>query len=245
MKLNNESKIECPFADEILSYIYDEIDAAERTKFEDHLVGCYVCTDDFAAVSEARFSTFEWRREEFAHLPTPEIVIPYAAGSREAERSRLGFLEGIQTFLSHFTSPAAAVAASIIILLGIGLAMLRYVGPSDNSVASIALTPSVGIHESTMDNQSITGQTSSELSSNRSMETTKVPVVRTKASNIAVRPVRVAVHRPGVSGTRLVADNPPKQPVVQSPSNAPVLNNYEDTNDSSLRLADLFADIDG
>src|SRR5881275_1304390 len=77
-------KNECPLNHEIVSYIYGELGGGIELEFETNLADCIACTDEFAAVSNARFSVYEWQKEEFAHLPTPAIVIPYASIGAEA-----------------------------------------------------------------------------------------------------------------------------------------------------------------
>lgn len=57
--LDNENKYLCGFADEIVAYMYDEIAQPARTKFEDHLLDCPSCTDEFAGISTARLAMFE------------------------------------------------------------------------------------------------------------------------------------------------------------------------------------------
>ena len=96
--LNNENEKSCGFADEIVTYIYGEISETERSKFEMHLVDCMSCTDEFAGISNARFAIFEWQKEEFAHLSTPEIVIPYTAKPKPAEA--IGFFAGLRGLLT-------------------------------------------------------------------------------------------------------------------------------------------------
>ncbi|MEQ1924176.1 MAG: hypothetical protein ABL952_16870, partial [Pyrinomonadaceae bacterium] len=129
--LDNCNKNGCKFTDEIVSYMYDEIGEPERTKFEEHLLDCTVCTDEFAGISNARFSVFEWRKEEFAHLPTPNIVIPYGDPA-----PAIGFFAGLRDLLTLSGWPAAAtVAAGLIVSIGLGFAAINYLG-GDQDMAS-------------------------------------------------------------------------------------------------------------
>ena len=119
--LTNGNNANCGFADEIVSYIYDESGEVERRKFETHLAGCSTCTDEFAAISNARFSVFEWQKEEFAQLPTPKIVIPYARDAVRDQADSPGFFASLGAFL---TFPRFAAAAGAIVL-GVGLGVER------------------------------------------------------------------------------------------------------------------------
>src|SRR5437773_5599682 len=99
---NNNHDQSCEFFTEIVSYLYNETGDAERRKFESHLSHCGVCTDEFAAISNARFSIFEWQREEFAKLPTPEFHISYAAvkPAAMADVEYKGFFSGLRKAFS-------------------------------------------------------------------------------------------------------------------------------------------------
>jgi hypothetical protein len=237
---NNGNKNNCGFADEIVSYIYDEIGASKRAKFEDHLAGCSNCTDEFAAVSEARLSVFEWHREEFAHLPTPEIVIPY---KRAHEDHSVGLLTGISRWLHLVKSPVAAAAIFAIVFLGVGFVTLRYLGHPETPIASKseiladtrATTPVIQkVHEQKTESEQKMPEIVSAAAQRRS-----------NLKDNDIRPAKAALQRQVVNKTRVVARSTVKQVPLQTPSTAPVLSNFEDSSDNSLRLADLFADIDG
>ena len=66
----------CEFAESIVTYMYGELPIGEQEDFEAHLKDCQLCIDEFAVISEARFSVYQWQRSEFAPLETPEIRIP-------------------------------------------------------------------------------------------------------------------------------------------------------------------------
>src|SRR5882724_6942846 len=119
--LNGNNHNSCEFFAEIVSYLYNETGREQRSKFEEHLVDCGACTDEFAAISNARFSVFEWQREEFANMPTPEIVIPYTVRKVADDRvGTIGFLSALGKMLS-FGSRASLALAFAAILICIGL----------------------------------------------------------------------------------------------------------------------------
>src|SRR5207245_11780758 len=107
------------------------------------LEDCTVCTDDFAAISNARFSVFEWQKEEFAHLPTPEIVIPYAAKKAVAEENAsVGVLAGFRGWLSLVNFPVA-VAAALAVTVGLGFLAINYLDRGDQQIAANVNVPAV------------------------------------------------------------------------------------------------------
>ena len=234
--LNNGNKTNCGFANEIVSYIYVEIGAAERTKFETHLANCAVCTDEFAAVSNARFSVFEWQKEEFANLATPEIVIPYAPKKTvDEEDAPVGFLAGLRGLLSLVNLPVA-VAAGLFVFLGIGFLAMNYLGRGGQQIASNIGVPPIQSH-----NTPVVLPT----------DDTKTPEVAVtisspnKSIRQEVRPVKAVEHRRSRIERQVTAKNSVDRNSTPNIPNAPILSNYEENDDNSLRLAELFDNIGG
>ena len=240
--LNNGNKQACGFADEIVSYIYDEIGAAERGRFESHLAGCDLCTNEFAAVSNARFSVFEWHKEEFASLATPEIIIPYEATKIIVEENAtVGFLAAIRGLLSVSRWPVG-VAAAVLVCLGIGFLAMNYVGRDDRQIAANPKVneqsvPPIAIPDNPVKVESpgilLTDTGVSAASKNTAASREDRPV---KASEIR----RPSPERQLTARTQRNVNNALDQNVSPEKRKAPVLSNFEETADKSLRLADLF-----
>ncbi len=226
------SETNCPFEDEIVSYMYDEMAGPARLKFETHLSDCIVCTDEFAAISEARFATFEWRKEEFAHLPTPEIVIPYESTRKVEERASIGFFEGLRGWLQPL--PLAA-AAGLIVVLSVSFFMVGSGGSADQLVASGNIVQPVEVPDTTA--------VQKPASVVQAPEIARTTAVKTDSKEI--RPVKAVVRRQTVNVKQETATNTkPQKPSVVA-TTAPVLSTaFEAEDDNSLRLADLLADLD-
>jgi hypothetical protein len=228
------AKKECPFTHEIVSYIYGELGGGSELEFETHLADCVICTDEFAAVSNARFSVYEWQKEEFAHLPTPEIVIPYVSTGAGASEG-VGLIAAVRAWLAGVGVPVA-VAAGVVVCIAIALLAVNLTGRRDQPVASNIDSPAVAQR---------TEPPVVEPGTND--PTVKKDIVRTP------QPIKAAVNQP----RRAVRRSPPdvNQPAndlavkmpTQAPQvrKAPVLSTYEDNDDSSLRLADLFDEVGG
>ncbi len=239
--LTNGNKSDCGFADEIVSYIYDETGEPERRKFETHLAGCSTCTDEFAAISNARFSVFEWHKEEFAHLSTPQIVIPYAAARKTVDENAPGFFAGLRGLL---TFPKFAFAlAGIVACLGLGFLGLSYIG--ERQVADVSVD-----EQSTPPAKMPEAPAGTEILAVTQPKTTPDSITKEPndvASNREVKPITTADNRRPKINRPLTADV--RKPVDRAPGansaqmrKAPVLSNYDDNDDKSLRLADLFDD---
>lgn len=75
-------------------------------------------------MSYSRFSVFEWQREAFAPLTTPQILIPYPAQVAEGSR-RSGYFSGLRDLLAFNWKTGFAVAGIFAICLGLGFALLN------------------------------------------------------------------------------------------------------------------------
>ncbi len=239
--LNNGNKQECRFKDDIVAYIYDEIGAAERGKFESHLALCTACTDEFAGISNARFSVFEWQKEEFAHLATPEIVIPYAAKPKTAEA--VGFFVGLRDLLTLSGWPSAVmVAGAVVICIGLGFVAINYVGNSaqvaENKKPVVSEQPVPPVVAQSQQNAAIVPDTPSHKEPN--VNGTPVIASAKATPSREIRPVRASLNSQRIRfGKSLTASTRTAEPAPQQ-RKAPALTAYDEDDDKSLRLADLF-----
>ena len=97
----------CKFHADIVPYMYGEMSAAESSAFETHLIDCGVCTDEFAAVSNARYEVYDWKKTEFEPLATPVFTIPYG----EAAKGACSNFSGNRSFRSALSAPRNGKAA--------------------------------------------------------------------------------------------------------------------------------------
>lgn len=240
--VNNGNK-NCGFEDAMVSYMYDEIDAAERRKFETHLVDCSVCTEEFAEISGARFSVFEWQKEAFAELPTPEIVIPYAK-ARRVEVEEVGFFAGLRGLFGGYGIPVSAMAA-ILIWFGIGFAVFTAMNRGDNDVIAdvvpiVAEQPkaqqNVIAEKPAVKDEPIVAGKRDTVAMDVAKETE--PTQRETKSVKAV--VESKRSRPQKQLTAETVS--PNRRDQRTAKKAPALSNFEETDDRSLRLTDLFDD---
>lgn len=249
MLSNGNHKSSCEFTADIVSYLYNEIGATERIRFESHLAGCSTCTDEFAGISNARFSVFEWQKESFAQLTTPEIVIPYRTKRSDVEmQSTVGFFAGIRNLLalSNWYS-AAAMAGGLAVCLGFGFAAMTYFGRSDRQIAH-------------SDPINVSGE---PVAPDVAPPTPPTPVDEVKNPVVAVNaakkdsPVRYAhaatspqenrqakFKGPAIVRQPRLANDVADRNVVPQNRKAPVLSGDSDDDDKSLRLTDLFDTVD-
>lgn len=226
---------QCGLADLMVSYIYDEVGTPERRKFEEHLLSCIDCADEFAEISNARFSIFEWQKEEFAHLATPEIVIPYELQSdAAAQESQAGFWEVISSLLTPAKLSLAATVTMVV--LGVGFWSIGYFDQGDLQLATNRIVPvessSPEIRTAIMD----------PVRDDPEAATIDPTMSDEAAAKLDPRPVTPVQSRNSKPNRNFTASNPKPKKEDSAPATlrAPRLNNYDDLDDRSLRLADLF-----
>lgn len=231
----NIANEECGFEHEIVSYMYDELGVAERTQFETHLVDCTSCTDEFATVSFSRFSVFEWQKEEFAHLATPDIVIPYE--HRKVVAAELaGWFAGLTEIFAFARSPLV-VGAAFAVILAVGIVGFNLIRSGVSEIASSNTVPPIDVAEQ-----------------NEQPKLVDLPVTTVVEDNVAsdeIRPVatssrdiRPKIARQTSPSRRLVETRSTPNPARQA-RRAPVLSDLGDEEEDSLRLSDMFDEIGG
>jgi len=220
----------CPFGDDIVSYMYDEMPNAGQLEFERHLAACEVCTDDFAAVSLARFETYDWKRVEFDPLATPQIVIPYP-------QQTVTFGERIWAWTSWVT--VVPVLATIMMATTVGL--IFWTNSREPDISQEQVDP-VNVAPPLNKPAAVSVVPKAEVASN-SGETDRIPrlehvVRRVVTKNRPSGPKSQFARRlyPNVRLGNDMAIN-----VTSDIKHAPRLGVRDDEeDDKSLRLADLF-----
>ena len=228
----------CDRIAEIVPYIYGEATAAERLDFETHLPECEPCTDEFAAIAEARFAVYEWNREEFASIPTPPFTIPYEKQPVIAESfaSKLSKIFGLPQFPAW--GSAAAAFGALVLFIGIG-AIIFYGSRSGNN--EIAANSSRNITSNAAVTPAIDVPPAGEP-----VKAAVPAVVPARTASVKVSSGRTT--RGSLNTVRRIADRPistqAKANIRRDPRSAPTLSGVDDDVDDSLRLSDLFAEVD-
>lgn len=211
----------CTHGGDMLAYLYDEMPSADRERFEMHLSDCGTCIDDFAELSQSRYPVYEWKQTEFDPLPTPRIVVPYADPA-------VSWFDKIRAAVA-FSPRFAFGGAATLLLVGIVTGYVLLSGTGGEIAQSVEPSPSpdrVTIAPPRQPEPEITA-----ASDPQTPERTAKPEV-VKASVPSKPPARAAKPRAATPAPRKKSD-----PV-------PVYSTVEDEQDDSLRLADIFAELD-
>jgi len=219
----------------IVAYIYSEMEPENVPAFERHLAECSACADEFAAVSDARLSVFEWKRDAFDTLAVPHLEVP--RGKAKAATVGAGWLDAIFTNI-RVLAGAAAACAVLAIVAGLGFYFLK---PAETDL-NAAVTP-VAVPEKKIEVAEKQEPKPVEIKPEPTAVKRKEPAV-TKREFTPV-PVVARTHRPRINNSLVAKATPtPQQAKSTNQDRLPTLNNFEETEDDSLRLADLLADVD-
>lgn len=212
--------------------MYGEIDGVEGDYFETHLADCTTCTDDFAAISNARFSVFEWRKEEFDLIATPNIVIPELAKSKVVADNEVGWFGALTGLLAFARSPLPA-AAVLLGCLGVGFIALSYFRNIDSLVK-------VEVPAVKNDAPVNTTRTSDSVIETKVPDDEPIEPIRTSARSGK----QAELYKAPVKAKRAVNNEVKRMPKTQT-AQKPALNDFKEEADESLRLADLFDEVGG
>jgi hypothetical protein len=235
--LDNRHNSSCPHEEQIVSYLYREMPPAEIDKFESHLAVCGSCVDELAALSEPHLAVYEWRTNVFNRIPAPSVRLSFV----EEHQPRT---EGL---LGRLTAILAGWPAGL--RVGVGFAALLAVGFS-----VFLLTRSPGISD-VAQNLEVPHH---PIARESVVESAQPPVVGLPAANEVSRvpddasePVRKVVRvkervkttvkaTTARTGRSEFAANLKEKTTKQRTLR---LNNFEEDEDTTLRLAELLEEV--
>ena len=257
---NNNHNSDCSFSAEIPAYLYGEIGEREKSGFENHLENCLNCTDAMAELAFARFSVREWRDRKFVQLKTPVINIPYERKNITSTVSD-SWLARLRQYVSLFPAWATTGGAMAVLTIGIGMifAAMNIFRPIEvaevynQNSAKTAVSPTMQLP---VQNPGENFEQSSEPS-NRTVEMVQPevahqniqskPSVAQKSNLLRISnntaPNKIVKRNMENTSTnnRTTAGTLDKMAPAK-PQQIPALVNFEDEDDKSLRLAELFDD---
>lgn len=222
----------CERSAEILPYIYREGSDVDCDRFDAHLADCVACRDEFAAISFARYSVYEWQMEEFAPLATPDFVAAFQPKAIDA--ATIDWFESIRGWFTlpqrlAFSGGFAAILVGIIT----GAVYLTLPKTSKTEEAATVAVPAVSQPAPVLVKEAVIENNEPSV---LPAEPVEIEVAR-KALNPVSR--KTAVKRAPV-------EKQPSDNIVATvqPAELPRLTEDDDDLDYGLRLADLVADIE-
>ena len=240
MDMDSGTNCSCTHGEEMLAYLYNELSPEAREQFEAHMGSCFECIDEFAELAASRYSVFEWKSVEFVPMATPKFVIP-----SKRKPATASWFDGVKAALAWNGWAFAGGAAATILVAFVGIALWN-VQP-DTTIAVNDAVP-------TIDNAPAPSRPVESPADNRESESSTT--VESKPAD-AFRPEPITPGRPASvrkQPTVAKAAARRKMPSVtvdtqratasERLQNASTLGQYVEDQDDSLRLSDIFDDLD-
>lgn len=224
------------FEELIVSYIYDEASADERRRLETHILDCTSCMEEFAGLSNARLSVFEWQQESFADLETPAFVLPETtiavANESESMFAKLGQI------LAGLRGPVLAFGG-LLVVVGIAVASL-FILRNNRQPETVAVAPVPAASVAASRGGDIVERPEAPTSTNIAKDQPAAIVAADTPVRDETRAIKATARvRTPQPDRRVIARN--FKPARRSPAaKAPVLSDFDEADDRSLRLSDLF-----
>lgn len=223
----------CGSGEDLVGYVYGEMDETSKVAFEVHLEDCAFCAEELASFSSLRISIGEWKKSENA------IERPSAAASAGTAGLLARFIDALS---ASFGVKALAGASIAVIILILGVIAFRFMSP-DKGLDQIANVPPVEEKEAVIPAEPVSEPGPVDVADAGSVDSEPVaeqqplPVSDERDRN---RPRNSPVRK---RSPQKQATVPPSQ--LAENNDPPRLSEAaeEEFEDDSLRLTDLFGEI--
>jgi hypothetical protein len=254
MMNNNQKHSNCGFSEQLVSYLYGESGIAEKAVFETHLKSCAGCAEELEAFSGVHFSINDWKLQEFAGLAAPSIEIPYEKAAIMPEESSVSdswwsTLRGVFSPSSRGWSLAAASFAVIAVVVGISLFALN--SRKDKDVAGSNKTNPVVLPTAEKTAEPTNAKTDQNKQPDKEVTPQKEPKSTLPEIAIAPDPKNNRIVKASNNPRPVQRNgNPNVQKGIEAKrpnknnETAPKIMPADDEEDNTLRLAELFDEID-
>lgn len=259
MSHNNHHNSSCGYAEQLVSYLYDEADEREKAAFEAHLEICSKCVGELSDVGFARSAVLDWRTLEFSKLETPAFDIPFDEAAKSISPTaiqtapRSWFFELKNLF--SFNSALALTAAAILIFCSAAAIFLTFdfagktdivAGNESNSIQAPASPANKSAGKPTTDKIVNNPQDSSPVSATAAAAPRKTEREKAFAPVKPTAEIAENSRTQNINSPRRLKDSSDniKKSTFTKKASLPTINEAEDEPDETVRLADLFEEID-
>lgn len=222
----------CGSADNLVGYLYGEMEEAAKAEFEVHLADCSSCAEELATFSALRISIGEWKTSEQNDVQA----------SAAKEPSARGFLAGLKEALSASFGIKALAGASIavlVIILGVIAFSILTSQDTADQIANVAPAEEMPVKAPAESVSKPAGDDIAETGTSGKEPATETEPMRVSDQPERTRPNSVPVKKRSSQRRDLV---PPGQ--IAENNDPPRLSEAaeEEFEDDSLRLTDLFSE---
>ncbi len=265
----NYKNSSCAFAEQLVSYLYNEANAQEKSVFKSHLANCENCADELSAFGFVRSSVQQWRTEEFSPMQTPAMEIPFEKSPEIIINSteKHPRLAGLRQFFAISPAWATTSAAFVLLTICVGLTFvaINFYGSNDiaksKQIASEKSIVSPVIENKAEQNvEEVSDEIAKESSSDKIAEPLEekpeienLPRTAPKNSIVKVsnntkripKNETIAQNYNNSAPVRKVKDiNNINKATVAKNQQVPKLADFDEVEDNSLRLSELMAEVD-
>lgn len=252
MKNDSPKNFNCEFAAETLDFLYGEMSVERKNAFQTHLRNCSDCAVEMEDFSDIRFSIQDWKASEFDNLATPKIRIPFETVKTVETEKSVSWFDSIRNYLTFSPVLSGAMAVLIFaVLVGFGIFVLNKNADKD-LVAESNQKPNLNVKPSVKPQPSV----------EKKPEVAEIPdkvidgkIIDEKQKNDESVPAQVntkPASKQKNQPVKTVEKKTSKSDSVNDPKNAKTVTNKkprlnelpEEDEDNSLRLADLFAELE-
>lgn len=234
---------DCRYSEQLVAYFYHESENDEQEKFAAHLKTCVACSEELASFSAVRSAFKDWKTE-FAKLETPPIEIPYEVQTEEKtaavmEKSWLKNLREIFSGVPMWKMTVASLAALVVCF---GLVFFVLNGETNQDIAGSnqnSLEPSVSPQIEAVVNQ-IDQPHAEKTIPNETIPTKQ----KIQNLNFVKTDYKTPNKRNGATYLPPHRNNARKRESPKNMEELPELMPYAEDEDNTLRLTDLFSEID-
>ena len=241
VKDNKHGSSECGFGGELAGYLYDEIDPVERKAVDEHLTACDSCVQELAEISVARSSVQNWYFDEFANLQTPNIVFDQEVARPEPASSLWAAWRNLRLSI-----PALAMGITLIVF-----GIVFFFNPSATGFERAANVAPLSAPVADVSEKAAADSTTSEVApkaddgerarfKEKGGQPDVMAVTAARAAKSAANVMRRPTQPPAAKRVRLPSD----RSVAKEKQAVPNLSGYEEMEDNTLRLDDIFSEID-
>ncbi len=253
---NNHKNSACGFSDELVSYLYDEATDIEKTIFKAHLDNCSICADELSSFSGVHFSINDWKQKEFVSLKTPIIDIPYQKHEKptiEVSGIKVSWLSGLRDLFALSPRAWSMTTASVVVLaVCVGIALFVVNSRNSTDIAGTDKTKSKPMFSPTAEKTPPPSNTNvienvspdKQVKPNIEPKSTEPEVAGTNGANSNNnRVVKVSNNqRPSQRPENVRKNNETNNKNKNIPIEIKTIE--DDEEDNTLRLAEMFDEID-
>lgn len=250
MRNNSPRNFICEFAEETIDFIYGEMNGERKNAFQIHLNNCDDCATEIRDFSDIKFSIQDWKASEFDRLQIPKIEIPFRKTNEVLiTNEKTSLIDSVKNYFRF--SPVLSWAAAFGVLVFVFAAMFfvlrndeSHLIAGTNTKANLSPTPKI-ITQNSPESEKAENSNSQNLpveiddkdsEKQKTVKANNKPSSEQKIQNVKTVEKKLPVVE-NINNTK-------NQKAVQT-KKKPRLNDLpEEVEDNSLRLADLFAELD-